>query len=203
MSKGLRVALYARVSTSDKGQDVNLQLIPLREYCRNRTWDIAGEYVDEGISGIKAKRPALDKLLDDARKRKIDGIAVWRLDRFGRSLRNLVNTLNELQEIGVSFVSYSESLDFTSATGKLMFGILASFAQFERDIIADRVRAGIQNAKAKGKRVGRKPIAPYIVTKILELRNAGTNIRAIAKQVNVSVGVVHKTLSNSGPEVAV
>ncbi len=128
---------------------------------------------------------------------------MWWLDRFGRSLRNLVNTLEELQGLGVSFVSYSENLDFTSATGKLMFGILASFSQFERDVIADRVRAGIQNARAKGKRVGRTPIAPYLVKKIIELKKAGESIRAIAKKVELSVGVVHKTLSNHSPEVVV
>ena len=202
--KEMRIGLYARVSTSDKGQDVNLQLNPLRQYCQHREgWNVTGEYVDIGISGTKNSRPEFDRLLDDARKRRIDVIAVWRLDRFGRSLRNLVNTLTELQELGVSFVSYSENLDFTSSTGKLLVHILASFSQFEADIIADRVRAGIKNARAKGKRIGKAPIAPYLVEKIRELRKTGASIRVIAGKLNLSVGVVHKTLSNPAPEVSV
>ncbi len=124
-NKITRAALYARVSTADKGQDPTLQLTPLIEYCKQRGWQIVGQFVDIGVSGIKAKRPELDKLLDTARKRKLDVICVWKLDRFGRSMRHLINTLEELQELGVSFVSYMESLDFASATGKLMFNILA------------------------------------------------------------------------------
>ncbi len=118
--KVVRAALYARGSTSDKGHDPALQFTPLTEYFKQRGWQIVKQYVDIGISGIKSKRPELDKLLDDARKRKIDVIAVWKLDRFGRSMKHLINTLEELQELGVSFVSYMESRDFTSATGKLM-----------------------------------------------------------------------------------
>ena len=202
MNNNNRVAIYARVSTSDKGQDPNLQINPLREYCKARGWVDVTEYVDLGISGVKAKRPQLDRLLDDARKRKIDIICVWKLDRFGRSLKHLVNTLEELQGLKVSFVSYMESLDFTSATGKLMFNILASFSQFERDIISDRVRAGIANVRSRNKNIviGRKPLPPIVKDSVRELRGQGLSIRAIAKKLKLSVGAVHKTLSNSVQE---
>jgi DNA invertase Pin-like site-specific DNA recombinase len=194
----LRVAIYARVSTSDKGQDPALQLTPLSDYCKQRGWQIVGHYVDHG-TGKTAHRPELDKLLDAARKRQINCVVVWKLDRFGRSMQHLVNTLVELQGLGVSFVSYMENLDFTSASGKLMFNILASFAQFERDIISDRVRAGILNAKSKGIRVGRKPITPGEHDRIVKLKKEGFSIRQISKQVRLAVGTVHKTLPNKAP----
>lgn len=195
MNKTPRVGLYARVSTTDKGQDPFLQLSPLTEYCKQRGWKIVGRFVDHS-TGASSRRPELNKLLDAARKRKIDCIVVWKLDRFGRSMQHLVNTLVELQDLGVSFVSYMESLDFTSASGKLMFNILASFAQFERDIISDRVRAGIQNAKAKGVRVGRKPISYGERDRISKMRKDGLSIREIARKLDLAVGTVHKTLPN-------
>lgn len=200
-SKKLRAGLYARVSTSDKGQDPALQLTPLSGYCKQRGWLITGRYVDY-CTGKTARRPELDKLLDAARKRQIDCIVVWKLDRFGRSMQHLVNTLVELQELGVSFVSYMESLDFTSASGKLMFNILAAFAQFERDIISDRVRAGILNAKSKGVRVGRKPISPGERDRILKLRKEGKSIRKIARTLGLALATVHKTLPKTAPRKA-
>ncbi len=193
--KIIRVALYARVSTSDKGQDPALQLTPLTEYCNQRGWQIAQQYVDIGVSGIKSKRPELDRLLDDARKRKIDVICVWKLDRFGRSIQHLINTLEELQGLGVSFVSYMESLDFTSATGKLMFNILASFSQFERDIIAERVRAGMANAKRKGVKIGRRATSAVSLAKIIEAHETEKlSVRQIVEKVRIPRATVHRTL---------
>jgi DNA invertase Pin-like site-specific DNA recombinase len=194
-NKIVRVALYARVSTSDKGQNPALQLTPLVEYCKQRGWNVMGQFVDIGVSGVKSKRPELDRLLDNARKRKLDVICVWKLDRFGRSMKHLVNTLEELQELGVSFVSYMESLDFTSATGKLMFNILAAFSQFERDIIAERVRAGMAIAKSKGVKIGRKATAPVYLAQVIKAReNEKLSIRQIADKTRIPKSTVQRTL---------
>ena len=120
--KPLRAALYASVSNTDKGQDPNLQLTPITAYCKQRGWKVIKKYVDN-LSGSAAKRPELDKLIEDAKHGKLDVIVVWKLDRFGRSVQHLTNTIVGLHEVGVSFVSYMEALDFTTATGKLMFNI--------------------------------------------------------------------------------
>jgi DNA invertase Pin-like site-specific DNA recombinase len=191
----MKVGLYARVSTIDKGQDVELQLKDLRAYVNARGWIIHDEYVDIGESGFKDKRPELNRLLEDARKRRIDCIAVWRLDRFGRSLKHLINTLDELRSLGVMFVSYSENLDFSTSTGQLLFHLLGAFAEFERNLIKERVKAGIANARAKGIKLGR-PRAYIDIDELLNLRAKGYSIRAIAKKIKISPSLVHKTLSN-------
>ena len=195
--KEMRVGIYARVSTSDKGQDTDLQLIPLREYCQAREWTIVGEYTDEGQSGAKDRRPELDRLLNDARKRKIDCIVVWKLDRWGRSLKHLINTLSELQSLGVAFVSYSENLDLSTPAGKMMFHIIGAMCEFERELIRERVKAGIQNARRKGRRLGRKPIPPVDHKRIIDtyLSDTSQSIRNIAKKINMNYGTVNKTLS--------
>jgi len=193
--KSERVGLYARVSTADKGQDTEVQLRDLRAYAHARGWVITGEYVDEGQSGAKDRRPELDRLLKDARKRKIDLILCWRLDRLGRSLKHLILTLDELQSIGVGFVSYNENLDLTTSTGRLLFGILASFAEFERNLIKERVIAGLANARAKGRKLGR-PTKAINVDKMIALRTQGYTLRAIAEVMGVSHAFVNKTLRN-------
>lgn len=194
-----KVGIYARVSTLDKGQDVELQLSELRTYANARGWEIFKEYVDIGQSGAKEQRPALNKLNEDARKRKIDIVLVWRLDRFGRSLKHLIVSLDELKAIGVGFVSLKESLDFTTPTGRLMLHLLGAFAEFERELIRERVKAGVAHAKAKGKRLGR-PTEEIDVRRLLEMRDQGSTVRAIAKGMGVSVGLVHKTLKNHPSE---
>ena len=176
-----RVALYARVSTTDKGQDIGLQLHDLRQYCKVRDWQVCKEYIDDGISGTKDMRPQYQDLMRDARRRRCDAIIVWRLDRFGRSLPHLVTTLQELQDLGVAFVSLKESLDFSTASGRLMAHILASFAAFERDLLSERVKAGMENAKRKGKRVGRPSLSPQDIERILGLHRQGQSCREIAK----------------------
>jgi DNA invertase Pin-like site-specific DNA recombinase len=193
----VRVALYARCSTLDKGQDPELQLVPLREYCQRRGFAIAGEYVDNGISGTKERRPQLDRLMDAARKRQIDLILVWKLDRFGRSLRQLVVTLEELSSLGIGFISYQDNLDLTTAQGRLMFHIIGAMAEFERELIRERVKAGLENARRKGRRLGRKPIPPIDHKKIIGvyLLDKSQSIRNIAKKTNMNYGTVNKTLS--------
>ena len=191
--------VYARVSTNkskDKnrdGQDPELQLSPLRTYAKARGWEIK-EYVDIGESGAKDSRPQLNLLLEDARKRRIDGILVWKLDRFGRSLKSLLNMLEELKSLGVQFVSYTENLDFSTPTGRAMANLIGVFAEFERDLIRERVKAGIQLAKAKGHPIGRHSLIDESLLKtVSDMRSRGDSIRAIAGHLNVSSGLVHKT----------
>jgi DNA invertase Pin-like site-specific DNA recombinase len=154
----MRAALYARDSTTD--QTCENQLIELRRYVQARGWTAAAEYIDHGISGSKDRRPALDRLMADAKRRKVDVVVCWKLDRFGRSLAHLVNAIQTLTDVGVGFTSIGEGIDTHSATGRLMLGILASFAEFERARIQERVRAGLARARAQGKRLGRPRTRP-------------------------------------------
>jgi DNA invertase Pin-like site-specific DNA recombinase len=194
----IRAALYSRCSTHDKGQDPQLQITPLREYCHKRGFTIVEEYVDNGISGIKEKRPQLDRLLEAARKRQIDVILVWKLDRFGRSLKQLVMSLEELSSLGVGFISYQDNLDLTTPQGRLMFHIIGAMAEFERELIRERVRAGLDNARRKGKRLGRKPVPPIDIVKIIDAhkQNPSLSIRQIADTLGLKKSLVHKTLVN-------
>lgn len=191
----MKAAIYARVSTLDKGQDTEVQLRDLRSYAQARGWIIAGEYVDKGQSGAKDRRPELDRLMKDIRKRKVDLILCWRLDRLGRSLKHLILTLDELQSVGVGFVSYNENLDLTTSTGRLMFQLLGAFAEFERNLIKERVKAGLANAKAKGAKLGR-PSPEFDEDELVRLRKSGVTIRGIAERLNLRKSFVHKTLSN-------
>ncbi len=148
----MRAALYGRVSTLD--QEPENQLAELRRYVGARGWTSA-EYVDRGVSGAKDRRPALDELLRDARRRRFDVLVVWRLDRLGRNLRHLITLLEELAALGVAFVSLNEGIDATTPAGKLQMHILGAIAEFERGRVQERVRAGLARAKAQGKRLGR------------------------------------------------
>jgi DNA invertase Pin-like site-specific DNA recombinase len=197
--KSTRVGLYARVSTLDRGQDTEVQLHELRSYAQARGWTIASEYVDKGQSGAKDRRPELDRMLGDARKRKIDLILCQRLDRLGRSLKHLILTLDELQALGVGFISYSENLDLTTSTGRLMFQLLGAFAEFERNLIRERVVSGLRNARAKGTRLGR-PSPEVDTEELTHLRSNGLSIRKIAAQMNLDKMTVCKTLKFYGQE---
>lgn len=192
----MRIAVYARVSTLDKGQDPELQLKPLRDYCSARGWLLTEEMVDH-CTGKRDSRPQLDLLMTKARKRLIDVVLVWKLDRFGRSLKHLVTTIDELSALGVAFISYQEQIDLSTPTGKLMFHIIAAMAEFERSLIAERVKAGVANAKAKGKRIGRKAIPPVDRKKIIDvhIENPELSVRVLADKVKMKPGTVHKTLS--------
>ena len=151
----MRAAIYARVSTTNHGQNVSMQTRELREYCQRRNWEIEGEYVDAGVSGAKERRPQLDALLVACRKRRVDAVVVYRYDRFARSLRQLVNALEEFRSLGIEFISLHEGVDTSTPNGRLVFGIFASIAEFERELIRDRVKSGIAAARSKGKRLGR------------------------------------------------
>ena len=149
----MRIAIYARVSTKD--QSCELQLPDLRSYCAARRFEAVREYVDVGQSGAKESRPELNKLMDDARKRQFDAIVVWRFDRFARSTKQPLRALEEFSFLGIQFMSYQENIDTSSPLGQAFFTIVSGVAQLERDLIRERVSAGIRNARANGKRLGR------------------------------------------------
>jgi DNA invertase Pin-like site-specific DNA recombinase len=187
----LRVALYGRVSTLDKGQDVNLQLNELREYSEHRDWKIAGEYVDNGVSGAKESRPELNRLMADAKKRKFDAIAVWKLDRFGRSLKHLVMTLADLESLGIAFVSIRDGFDLSTPSGRLMFQIIGAMGEFERNLIRERVRAGMAHAKTKGRKLGRTRLSVDMGA-VAARKAKGESLRAIARDLGVSPALLVK-----------
>jgi DNA invertase Pin-like site-specific DNA recombinase len=153
----MRVALYARVSTATNGQDPTMQTRELREYAERRGWTVTSEYVDIGISGTKEKRPELDRLMADAHRRRFDVVAVWRFDRMARNVSHLLRVLETFKALGIEFVSLSEQVDTSTPTGKMIFTVLGAVAELERSLIVERVRAGMRNARAKGKQIGRPP----------------------------------------------
>jgi DNA invertase Pin-like site-specific DNA recombinase len=190
-----RAAIYARVSTSN-GQNPGMQLEEIRKYCENRGWAVTGEYVDMGISGAKERRPALDRLLRDCHRRLVDAVVVYRYDRFARSLRQLVNALEEFRALGIDFVSLHEGVDTSTPNGRLVFGIFASIAEFERELIRDRVRSGLASAKAKGKRLGR-PVVVVDSIRVAALRSAGASWAKIGETLGVGEGTVRRAVQQS------
>ena len=186
-----RIALYARVSTLNGNQDPEMQLSELREYAKRRDWQIVEEYVDRGVSGSKDSRPALNRLMAHAHRRGFDAVLVWKIDRWGRSLKHLVTSLAELDAYGIAFVSLRDNLDLGTPSGRLMFQIIGAMAEFERALIQERVRAGLAHARAKGKRLGR-PRVFVSESRISELRNSGLSWRAIAKELKLGTGTVHR-----------
>lgn len=185
-----RVALYARVSTL-AGQSPEMQLVELREYAARRGWHIVEEYVDHGVSGSKESRPALNRLMADAKQRRFDIVACWKLDRFGRSVAHIVVALAELEALGIALVSLKDNLDLGTPSGRFMFQIIAAFAELERAMIKERVRSGLQNAKRKGKKLGR-PHVPVDLARVASLRDSGASWRTISNQMGISVGKLHK-----------
>jgi DNA invertase Pin-like site-specific DNA recombinase len=186
-----RVALYARVSTSNGHQDPEMQLAELREYAGRRGWEIVGEYTDQGVSGSKESRPELNRLMTDAHLRRFDAVLVWKIDRFGRSLKHLVNALADLGAYGVAFISLRDNIDLSTPSGRLMFQIIGAMAEFERALIQERVKAGLRNAQAKGKRLGR-PRRVVDASKIAALRTAGASWRSVSRQLGVGVATVYR-----------
>ena len=182
----MRAALYARVSTFE--QEPENQLAEIRRYVTARNWTSV-EFVDRGISGAKDRRPALDAMLAAARRRKVDVVVCWRLDRLGRNLKHLVTLLEELQVVGVAFVSLAEGIDATTPAGKLQMHILAAIAEFERGRIQERVRAGLSRARARGKRLGR-PRRPVPIEQVRCVN--GLSIAAAAKALGVSIATVKR-----------
>jgi DNA invertase Pin-like site-specific DNA recombinase len=188
------------VSTST-GQDPGLQTRELREYCERRGWAIAGEYVDVGISGTKERRPELDRLMADAHQRRFDVIVVWKFDRFARAVSHLLRALETFRAQGIEFVSFSEQLDTSTPAGKMVFTVLGAVAELERGLIVERVRAGLRNAQAKGKKLGR-PKRIVDATEIAELRARGRSWRKIARQLGVSARTARRAGQKTGLEKA-
>ena len=199
-----QIAIYARVSTANNGQDPTMQTRELEEYCQRRGWGIAGTYVDAGVSGAKDSRPELNRLMADAHHRRFSAVLVWKLDRFGRSLRHLVNALAEFEALGVAFISLKDNLDLSTPAGRLMFQIIGAMAEFERSLIVERVKAGMRNAKAKGKRIGRPPrryLGPDTRKAVAQAYRKGEgSLRQVAVRFGTSVGMVQRCVSAQRPE---
>jgi DNA invertase Pin-like site-specific DNA recombinase len=187
----MRIGIYARVSTKD--QSCELQVRDLRACCAARGFDLVREYVDVGQSGAKDSRPELNKLMDDARKRQFDAIVVWRFDRFARSTKHLLAALEEFRSLGIQFISYQENIDTSSALGQAVFTIVSAVAQLERDLIRERVSAGIRNARANGKKLGR-PMRTVDSDRILQMRAEGQTLEQIAANLGVGYGTVRARL---------
>ena len=189
--KTRRAGLYARVSTHDQ-QTLPMQLRTMRAYAKQRGWSIGMEVRDVG-SGANV-RPQREAMLKAARRRELDIILVWRLDRWGRSLLDLIGTLQELTEVGVGFVSLSEALDLTTASGRALAGMLAVFAEFERDILRDRVKAGIAQARQEGRPHGRPATVQRYADKVRKLHKEGVSKSEIARRLSVSRTSVRRLL---------
>ena len=189
-----KVGLYARVSTNDGRQDPEVQLQQLRLYCQQRGWTVHREYVDH-MSGASDSRPAMQSLMDDVRKRRVDSVVVWRFDRFARSTKSLVLALDEFRQLGVDFVSFSENVDTSTAMGKVVFTVIAAMAEFERSLIQERVIAGLQKAKHDGVRLGR-PRTGFDVQKAVELKRGGRSWSEIAAVVGASSATLRRVIPN-------
>jgi len=196
ITSNLRVALYARVSTLDKGQDPETQLIQLREYAKRRNFEIIGEFIDYA-SGTSEERKQYKLMMEAAKKRKIDVVLVWRYDRFARSTQALVNALKEFKNLGIDFISYQENIDTTTPTGELIFHVMASLAQFESSLISERVKAGMQRAKAQGKNISRPKLAKNKLNRIMELKEQGLSMNQISIQSGVAYGTVYNYLGKN------
>jgi DNA invertase Pin-like site-specific DNA recombinase len=194
-----KVAIYTRVSTTD--QHPEMQHEELIRYIRSRNWTLYKAYGDK-ISGAMGKRPGLDALLDDCRRRKIDVVVVWKFDRFARSLKHLVNALELFRQLGIGFVSCTEAIDTSLPHGEMLFQIIGAIAQWERSLIAERVRAGLQHARTKGQRLGRPPLRRLSAKEVAELRSERAKrkspYRMLAAKYGVSVFTAHKLCGTSG-----
>ncbi len=194
-----RVALYARVSTTDQHTDA--QVAALREYAAARGLEVEQEcvYVDAGVSGAKDRRPALDRMLADARRRRFDAVACTKLDRLARSVRHLLNLGAELESLGVDLIVLDQALDTSTPSGRLLFALLGAIAEFERDLIRERTRAGLAAARRRGRHPGRpRALDRRSRARALRLRASGHSIRAIAAKLDVSKSVVARELAGAG-----
>ena len=191
MEVNMKVAIYARVSTNNGQQSPDMQLQALREYCSARSLTVFKEYIDEGFSGSKDSRPALNVMMDDARKRKFDMICVWKFDRFARSTKHLITALEEFKSLGIDFISYSENIDTSSPLGKAIFTIVAAIGELERSLIVERVKSGLDAAKKRGKKLGR-PGKTVDVQQFWELIANGLTVNAIAHKMKIPITTAYR-----------
>lgn len=189
-----RAAIYTRVSTVD--QHPEMQQEELVEYVKRRNWTLHKIYSDKGISGTAERRPGLDGLLDDCRRRRVDVVVVWKFDRFARSLKQLVNALEMFRELGIGFVSCTEAIDTSLPHGEMLFQVIGAIAQWERSLIAERVKAGLHHARSQGKRLGRPPLRVLQPRDVAELRKDRAQTKApfrkLAKDFGISVFTAHR-----------
>jgi len=191
----MKVALYTRVSTND--QSVEMQTSDLKRYCAQRGFEVFKEYSDRGVSGTKDKRPALDELMNDAKKKKFDAVLCWRFDRLARSTKHLITALEEFRHLGIDFISYQENIDTSSPLGKALFVIVSAIAELERNILLERVRAGLRRAKENGAILGRPRRLDLDVKELQKMRDKEKlSLRQIAKRVKASPATVYKSLKN-------
>jgi DNA invertase Pin-like site-specific DNA recombinase len=175
-----------------------VQLRELREYSQRRGWTIAAEYIDF-VGGAKESRPQLNRMMADAHRRRFDGVLVWKIDRFGRSLKHLVNALADLNSYGVAFVSLRDSLDLSTPSGRLMFYVIAAMSEFERELTRERVVAGLANARAKGRRLGR-PRTTVDANEVQRLRAQGLSWRAIGSELGITCATAYRAGTNGGAQ---
>jgi len=171
-----------------------MQVVELKNYIKRRDFTLGKTYIDQGYTGGNLQRPAFGWMMEDAHKRTFDVLIVWKLDRLSRSLKDLITTLETLGSLGVDFISYDNSLDTSTPTGKLVFHVVGSVAEFERDIIRERVRAGLANTRRNGKKLGRPSILAKVSPKIHTLKESGLSNRAIARKVGVGEATVRRAL---------
>lgn len=192
-----RCAVYARVSTNEQSPD--LQLDALRALCAQRGWNLQHEHIDQGVSGTKASRPALDALMRDVHAGKVDVVAVWKFDRFARSTQHLVTALNDFRQRNVEFVSVHDGIDTSTAAGRMVFGVIAALAEFERELIVERVKAGLAAAARRGRRGGR-PRARVELGRAHAMRKAGFTMRQIASELGVGLATLHRAFAADVPK---
>ena len=191
-----RIAIYCRVSTAN--QTVENQLLELRQVAQRSGWEIVATYCDNGISGSKGRdgRPQFDALIKDAHRRKFDLIAAWSIDRLGRSIQTLIGFMNEMNDLGVGLYFHQQALNTKTASGRMVFGIFSALGEYEKEMIRDRINAGLARAKAEGKRLGRPSnVNPSVITSVRLLREKGHSIHNIAKQLHIGVGTTQKILA--------
>lgn len=187
----MKIAIYARVSTED--QNLENQLEQLKGYCDRMDYEIYDIYKDK-ISGSKESRPGFNKLMQDSRKKRFDAVLCWKLDRLGRSLEHLISIIKEWKKRGIDLICYQQNIDTTNASGKLMFQIIGAFAEFERNMIRERTKAGLERARKQGKKLGRPSTSEYHKKKILDLYDKLGSIKKVSEQVNKSYGTVYKII---------
>lgn len=192
----MKTAIYVRVSTDD--QSIEMQTRAIEQFLQTKGITRFEIYADEGLSGASTVRPALNRLLNDCKRGAIELLVVYKLDRLFRSLSHLMATLSELNKYGTQFIAVQDQIDMTTAAGRLQFHIIGAFAQFERDLISQRTKAGMANAKAKGIKIGRhSTITPEVRTKVLELRTCNISYTKIATSLQLSVGSVQRILKRA------
>jgi DNA invertase Pin-like site-specific DNA recombinase len=190
----MKCAIYCRVSTRD--QSVEMQLVQLREYAQRRGWEIADEYIDEAVSGVKKRRPGLDRLMGDCQQRLVDVVLVWKFDRFARSVTHLTQALETFQALGIDFVSYSQNLDTSTPMGKMLFVIIGAVGELERDLIRERTEAGRQVARGRGVKFGRRSVVtPEVRDRIFALRKGGQTFAYISNLLGIGEATVARTLA--------